>query len=131
SYKDILIRLCKQNLVGVGDLVPNDGTDCSSNTKNNAPSPDGRGLEPPRAEGDWNRRKGEGSRRKSAEGRGLPCMLRLTPTETSAPHPFAQERSLALSCAQALSRREREEPMPQQASSAARSRSGRRASADA
>src|SRR5690606_6289537 len=51
------------------------------------PSPGGRGLEPPRAEGDWLRRKGEGL---------VPSVgvSRRANSSTANPHPFAPERSL-------------------------------------
>ncbi|MNE08115.1 hypothetical protein D3C80_1007610 [compost metagenome] len=58
------------------------------------PSPDGRR---------WPEGPDEGSRPPSAQA----VAQRLTPTERANPHPFAQERSLTLSCAQALSHRER------------------------
>ena len=94
------------------------------------PSPDGRGLERRRAEGDPFRRKGEGRRRQSAKAAarfpsrqwqvfakglrrlsvpeqiGQTTTRRLTPTDTGNPHPFALPIASLLE-AQALSHWER------------------------
>src|SRR5690606_7718167 len=68
------------------------------------PSPDGRGIEPRRAEGDPLRRKGEGS---AGEVGRKAVARRLTPTERTNPSPFRARTIAALSCAQALSPWER------------------------